>query len=324
MTATRITSPTADATTPATCCVPQRQGFKFIANKGTASIQAQNDGLELLAKQGLDISSTEDEIRITAKKKITLNSGNNYITIDPYRIEIGSPGEVEIKAPHFDYVRTSAQLKTPLPPLADPLGDVPNKLALGFYDALAKPVPDVGYLVTFDNGQTLQGKLDEQGNALHSPVPERPAKVQYKLPEPEPGESWAPYDLLDQKPRTAGKAELQDSGPGVWVTKDYDYLGLANTAIGLLNRLTTMGDEGRAVGSDGKDFKNTMRDVIQEWQPLSEDAPSSLVEKSVKHKYGTVRRKRQKFLEGNDNWAVSGSSWHWVPVIANKEFEAEE
>ena len=85
-----------------------------------------------------------------------------------------------------------------------------------------------------------------------------------------------------------------------------------------------MGDEGRAVGSDGKDFKNTMRDVIQEWQPLSEDAPSSLVEKSVKHKYGIVRRKRQKFLEGNDSWAVSGSSWHWMPVIANKEFEAEE
>ena len=302
----------------------QRQGFKFIANKGPASIQAQNDSMELLARQGLDISSTEDEIRITAKKKITLNSGGNYITIDPYRIEIGSPGEVEIKTPHFDYIRTGAKLNTALSPLADPLGDVPNKLALNYFDASAKPVAGVPYILTFDNGQVLQGNLDENGKALHSPVPDSPARVQYQLPEPEPEESWPTYDSLAQEPPGEEKSPPQESGPGVWVTKEYDYLGLANVAIGLLNRVTTMGDQGRVLGSDGKDLKNTMRDVIQEWQPLASGTPSDLVQKSKQNKYGEVRRKRQTYQEGNDDWAVSGSSWHWMPVIPNKEFEMKE
>ena len=176
----------------------QRLGLKLIANQGAVSIQAQNDRLELLAKQGLDISSTEDEIRITAKKKITLNVGSNYITLDPYRIEIGSPGEVEIKSPHFDYVPSAGRLKTALSPLADPLADMPNRLLLNFYDAAAKPIADVPYTLTFDNGLVLQGMLDEQGHALHSPVPDKPARVQYQLPEPEPDQPWPSYDLLLQ------------------------------------------------------------------------------------------------------------------------------
>ncbi|NMX66881.1 type VI secretion system tip protein VgrG [Pseudomonas sp. WS 5111] len=53
----------------------RKLGIKLIANQGPVSIQAQNDKLELIARHGLEISSTEDEIRITAKKKIILNAG---------------------------------------------------------------------------------------------------------------------------------------------------------------------------------------------------------------------------------------------------------
>ncbi|VVP58896.1 hypothetical protein PS870_05937 [Pseudomonas fluorescens] len=177
----------------------QKLGLTFIANQGVVSVQAQNDRMELLARQGLDISSTEDEIRITAKKKITLNAGSNYITIDPYRIEIGSPGEVEIKSPHFDYIQTAGRLKTPLSPLASPLSDTPNSLALNFYDAAAQPMAGVLYVLTFDNGQVLQGTLDEYGRALHSQVPDMPARVQYQLPEPGPDHPWLSFGLLEQQ-----------------------------------------------------------------------------------------------------------------------------
>ncbi|MFP3520897.1 DUF2345 domain-containing protein, partial [Pseudomonas sp. SIMBA_077] len=67
----------------------RKLGIKLIANQGAVSIQAQNDKLQLMARHGLDIVSTEDEIRITAKKKITLNAGGSYITLDPYCIESG-------------------------------------------------------------------------------------------------------------------------------------------------------------------------------------------------------------------------------------------
>ncbi|MGF6092797.1 DUF2345 domain-containing protein [Pseudomonas sp. 18173] len=67
----------------------RKLGLKLIANQGAVQIQVQNDRLELLARHGLDITSTEDEIRITAKKKITLNGGGSNITLDQCCTESG-------------------------------------------------------------------------------------------------------------------------------------------------------------------------------------------------------------------------------------------
>ena len=174
----------------------KKLGLKFIANQGAVSIQAQNDRMELWSRHGLDISSTEDEIKITAKKKITLSSGDNFITVNPYRVVIHSPGEVEINTPHFDYIPGAGQLGTALPYMAGPLGDEPNRLILNLYDTAAQPITDVPYRVTFDNGQVLQGTLDEHGHALHSPVPDSPASVHYHFPEPESDQPWPSYDVL--------------------------------------------------------------------------------------------------------------------------------
>ncbi|MDH1012968.1 DUF2345 domain-containing protein, partial [Pseudomonas nicosulfuronedens] len=76
------------------------------------TIQAQNDGLAMLARHGLDIVSTEDEIRITAKRKITLNAGGTCITLDPYSIELGTQGDFTIKASHFDMRGPARMLAT--------------------------------------------------------------------------------------------------------------------------------------------------------------------------------------------------------------------
>ncbi|MND89090.1 hypothetical protein D3C80_811350 [compost metagenome] len=81
----------------------RKLGIKLVANQGPVSIQAQNDTLELLARQGLEITSSEDEIRITAKKKITLNAGGSYITLDQHKIESGTAGDYNVKSAHFDY-----------------------------------------------------------------------------------------------------------------------------------------------------------------------------------------------------------------------------
>ncbi|MGV8919988.1 MAG: type VI secretion system Vgr family protein [Pseudomonas sp.] len=82
----------------------RKLGIKMIANQGPVSVQAQNDKLELIARHGLSITSTEDEIHITAKKKITLNAGGSYITLDDCKIESGTLGDYNIKAPRFNYV----------------------------------------------------------------------------------------------------------------------------------------------------------------------------------------------------------------------------
>ncbi len=299
----------------------QRLGIKLVANQGAVSIQAQNDSLQLLARKGLDISSTEDEIRITAKQKITLNVGSNYITLDPYRIEVGSPGEVEIKSPHFDYVQAPGRLNTALAPMAEPLGEQANRLVLNFADATAQPLADVPYTLTFDSGPVLKGTLDDQGRALHSPVPDSPAQVQYLLPDPTPDQPWADHEAF-QATLGSKTSSPSLSGPGKWVTQELDYHGTRNVGQMFLNRMTSMGDEGRVFGSDGKDYGHTKRTVIQVWEALPADK-QYLAGNSAIHRYGEQRRIEQTYLEGNDSWQVSGKSWYWQPPVADTEYEQQ-
>ncbi|WP_454843567.1 type VI secretion system Vgr family protein [Pseudomonas gorinensis] len=95
----------------------RKLGIKLIANQGAVSIQAQNDKLELLARHGLNITSTEDEIHITAKKKITLNAGGSYITLDTSSIVSGTQGDYLIKSAYFDFLAPAQQvLDMPQPP----------------------------------------------------------------------------------------------------------------------------------------------------------------------------------------------------------------
>jgi type VI secretion system secreted protein VgrG len=87
----------------------RKLGIKLIANQGPVKVQAQNDSLELLARHGLQIISTEDEIHITAKKKIVLNGGGSYISIDPNKIESGTAGDYLVKSAVFQYSGAASQ-----------------------------------------------------------------------------------------------------------------------------------------------------------------------------------------------------------------------
>lgn len=93
----------------------RKLGIKLLANHGPVSIQAQNDTLEILARQGLQITSTDDEIHITAKKKITLNAGGSYITMDQCGIESGTVGDYIVKAADFEYKACSASQAVVMP-----------------------------------------------------------------------------------------------------------------------------------------------------------------------------------------------------------------
>jgi type VI secretion system secreted protein VgrG len=88
----------------------RKLGIKLIANQGRVSVQAQNDRLELIARHGLDITSTEDEIHITAKKKIVLNGGGSYLSLEASGIESGTAGDHKVKSAHFEYSGAAKQI----------------------------------------------------------------------------------------------------------------------------------------------------------------------------------------------------------------------
>lgn len=79
----------------------RRLGIRLIANQGPVQLQAQNDLLELLARKEISIVSTEDEIKIIAKKKITLNGGGSYITLDANAIESATAGDYRTQAGQY-------------------------------------------------------------------------------------------------------------------------------------------------------------------------------------------------------------------------------
>jgi len=85
----------------ALCVFVRKLGIKLIANQGPVQLQAQNDLMALLARKEISIVSTEDEIKIIAKKKITLNGGGSYITLDVNGIESATQGEYRTKAGHY-------------------------------------------------------------------------------------------------------------------------------------------------------------------------------------------------------------------------------
>ncbi|MGR7120029.1 type VI secretion system Vgr family protein [Klebsiella aerogenes] len=92
----------------------QELGMKLVAAKGKVEIQAQSDGMDILASKALTVMSSDDEIIISAKKKITLKCGGSYITIDPAKIENGTGGNYYIKSADFDY-DGPATADTPFP-----------------------------------------------------------------------------------------------------------------------------------------------------------------------------------------------------------------
>lgn len=89
-------------------------GMKLVAAAGKIEMQAQTGGIDITAAKVLTITSTEDEILITAKKKITLQCGGSYVTIDPTKVEHGTNGEFKVKSADFDYAGP-AKLDVPYP-----------------------------------------------------------------------------------------------------------------------------------------------------------------------------------------------------------------
>ena len=139
----------------------RKAGIKLFANKGAISVQAQNDLMELLAQKSIVITSTEDEIKLTAKKKITLNGGGSYIRLDACGIEAGTPGEYNVKAGYYGR-KPKAKLTPEL--MAFPViesGEFNAKFLFTDDDGL--PYANTKYIACFSDGTQKEGITDENG-----------------------------------------------------------------------------------------------------------------------------------------------------------------
>ncbi|MFV5367670.1 type VI secretion system Vgr family protein [Acinetobacter junii] len=75
-----------------------QNGIKQVAAKGKFDMHAQGDGMDLLAKQGIKIISTEDRIEITSPNEIVITAGGSQIKINSSGIFPITGGKFEVKA----------------------------------------------------------------------------------------------------------------------------------------------------------------------------------------------------------------------------------
>jgi len=158
----------------------RKMGIKLIANQGPVTIQAQNDQLQLLSRKDLEIVSTEDEIHIIAKKKIIINAGGSYLTLDPCRIEFGTNGDFEVKAADFDY-SGPASMKADhpeYPPLQSNVRQSLNLKVTQSPNAPGSGWTGMPYTLYADGAPLKKGVIDERGQI---PVESQVVTQNYRL-----------------------------------------------------------------------------------------------------------------------------------------------
>ncbi|HAT1613180.1 TPA: type VI secretion system tip protein VgrG [Raoultella planticola] len=154
----------------------RKLGIKLIANQGPVQVQAQNDLMALLARKEISIISTEDEIKIIAKKKLTLNGGGSYIRIDASAIESATAGEYRTKAGHYGR-KASASEKVTMPvfPVMEP-GEQSLRFAFPGADSVSQSMDwmtSQPYSITDSNGKILStGTVDSSGRFPKIVLPE--------------------------------------------------------------------------------------------------------------------------------------------------------
>ncbi|ENW83210.1 hypothetical protein F909_00802 [Acinetobacter sp. ANC 3929] len=75
-----------------------QRGMKQVAAKGKLEVQTHSDGIDLLAKGNIRITSTEDTIYITSPKEILFTAGNSQLKLNGSGIFPTTGGKFEVKA----------------------------------------------------------------------------------------------------------------------------------------------------------------------------------------------------------------------------------
>uniref|UniRef100_UPI0034CE41C8 DUF2345 domain-containing protein n=1 Tax=Enterobacter soli TaxID=885040 RepID=UPI0034CE41C8 len=154
----------------------RKLGMKLIANRGAVEVQAQNGLMALLARKDISIVSTEDEIKIIAKKKITLNGGGSYIIMDGNAIESATKGEYRTKAGHYGRKESASdKIKFPVFPVMEP-GEHSLRFAFPGADSVSQSMDwmiNQPYNITDSSGKTLSsGILESSGRLPKIVLPE--------------------------------------------------------------------------------------------------------------------------------------------------------
>ncbi|EPK6542072.1 TPA: type VI secretion system tip protein VgrG [Klebsiella pneumoniae] len=134
------------------------------SGEGAVEVQAQNASLRLFAEKKLTLSSASD-ISFAGKKRITLIGGGSYLRLEAGKVEYGTTATYIRKVKRTMFAGANS---TPTPSISIPLVD--DLIRNGFFDEQfrilddsGKPMANVPYFISSENGETFKGVTDNQG-----------------------------------------------------------------------------------------------------------------------------------------------------------------
>ncbi|MEO4187648.1 type VI secretion system Vgr family protein [Acinetobacter pittii] len=153
-----------------------QEGARLFAGKGKVEIQAQGDALDVIARKGVQITSTEDTVFITSPTEINLTANGSQVKLNGSGIFPVTGGKLEVKAGQHLFMG-GAKVATQSPELAM-LPDY--HLTYIAKDLDGNPLKNKKYLMILQNGEMVSGVTDGQGKTQKITT-KGPQKIQISL-----------------------------------------------------------------------------------------------------------------------------------------------
>ncbi|MBY5093601.1 type VI secretion system tip protein VgrG [Citrobacter sp. Cpo032] len=136
-------------------------GIRLFAAKGKVEIQAQDDGIDTVAKKDITITSVEGKVLVTAADELVLNCGGAYIKLSGGNVEIGCPKNILLKSISVQKLM-AADYDLPKPEL--PKGF--NDFFIAKDEDSGEIMPFVPYRIKTGEGNVHEGVTDAEGKTI--------------------------------------------------------------------------------------------------------------------------------------------------------------
>ncbi|WP_071324351.1 type VI secretion system Vgr family protein [Janthinobacterium sp. 1_2014MBL_MicDiv] len=185
----------------------QETGIRLHAASGKVSSQSQADETRLTADKAVTVTSTAKSVGVAAQQHVLMTAQGAYIRLEGGNIMLHGPGKIDFKASMKEL--TGPASSTPKLPLLPQAGDASNFMELNYRWDDLQPMVGAPYVLLFDNGTRLEGKLDANGFARLENLPDRNAVVIYGEDEREavPRHKQKPNQLAGSKPKSDDEAQ---------------------------------------------------------------------------------------------------------------------
>ena len=144
-------------------------GIRLFAAKGKVEIQAQDDGIDAVAKKDITVTSVEGKVLVTAADELVLNCGGAYIKLSGGNVEIGCPKNILLKSISVQKMSTT---DFRIPPIELPKGFEERFTVRD--QKTGDIVPFARYRITTEKGQIFEGRTDAEGKtaSVYTALPE--------------------------------------------------------------------------------------------------------------------------------------------------------